>query len=116
MGQSYATEGISSSPHLSSSLVCWVPEETFSVFCYKAVRSASTDKQSLRSLAAVSPSGENTRSYHCGDPSVLGLCDPPTPFRGGQRGGLCSAIIRDCACVVLLILVISASPLIFRQF
>lgn len=107
--------GISSSPCLSSGLVCWVPEETFPVLCYKAVRSPSTDKQSLQSLAAVSPSGENSGSCHCGDPSVLGLCGPPALFGGGHCGGLCSAIIRNRVCAVLLHLVISASPLIFCQ-
>lgn len=86
----------------------------FPVLCYKAVRSPSTDKQSLQSLAAVSPNGENSGSYHCGDPSVLGLCGPPALFGGGQCGGLCSAI-RNRVCMVLLNLVISASPLIFCQ-
>lgn len=102
-------------PHVFS-LVCWVLEETFSLFYYRAVRSASTNKQSLQSLAAVSPSGEKSRSYHCEDPTVLGLCGPPASFGHRQCGGLCSATIRNRVCVVQLILVIFASPLIFHQF
>lgn len=86
-GAELCCRGISSSPCFSSSLVCWVPEETFPVLCYKAVRSPSTEKQSLQSLAAVSPNGENSGSYHCGDPSVLGLCGPPALFGGWSVWG-----------------------------
>lgn len=48
-------------------------------------------------------------------PQFLGFVVLQHCLGGGQCGGLCSAIIRNRACMVLLNLVISASPLIFCQ-
>lgn len=49
-------------------------------------------------------------------PQFLGFVVLQHCLGGGQCGGLCSAIIRNCVCMVLLNLVISTSPLIFCQF
>lgn len=116
MGQSYAAEGISSPPHLSSSLVCWVPEETFSVFCYKSVRSQlPLTNKACRVWQLFLPVEKIPGPTTVETPQFLGFVV--------LQHSLGVVSVEDCVqpsseivCVVLLILVISASPLIFHQF
>lgn len=84
-------------PRIFSPVVCWVSTEMLSVFSYRAATSAPPTKFAEFG-SCFSQLEKNSRSYHCGHPSVLGLCGPPMLSGGGQCGGLCSAIIKNCVC------------------